>query len=286
MFNTCRYQGYWYHPLFHQLSNEQDLRDIQSSRRRRGSDKSHKALKPAKPKRPPSIDTSGSVKTPRGFIDYPEPEGIHTLVLDSMASLFPLASLVQDEILNGGTVENDKGDTPGKTPNSQKGVGMKPIESRTLSSFISCTPIKPNPFAFPFLPTTASPTLHQGDVTGFNFYEKMDENKENSVEIADQATPYQLGTGQYSPLTPVNYVYQGQRSPFAYDGGFARLFCSPNRQQPAAILANIRKPVLFSFRGNLPVVETASTRAQQAKKSPTESESKPEAQPNSIPENL
>lgn len=282
---SSRYQGYWYHPRFHQLSNEDDIRDIQSSRRRRGQgSSSSKSTKPTEPAH--SIKSRKSAEVQRGLIELPEQECAHMLVLDSMASLFPLASLAKDAILTGGFVESEKDATPNSILDSQRGLGMGSTESHPLSGVLSCTPIKPNNFAVPFLRSAFSP--HMGAVTGLiDYYEGFDDNKENLTGVADQVNPYQLAFDQYSPTTPVNQLSMCRRSsPFAYDCRLTQLLCSPNRQRPGDNLAENRKPILFSFHGDLPVAGLASLNALQPKKPPahqcdanceSESNSKPAA---------
>ncbi len=272
--SNFRYQGYWYHPRFHRLSSEQDLEEIQSNRRKRDTsrptEKSHKSTK-----RSARVKAPASAEMPRDVIDFPEPEGVHTHVLDSMASLFTLASLVQDDVINGGFVANGKEVTPSTARSSLKGTG---IESHSLSSFISCTPIRLSTCAVPFLQTASG--LKSRQVTGASSIddcEGMDSGKENPVDNSEWVDSFHLATDQCSPLTPVNNVYQGGRSPpSAYDTEIAQLLCSPNRQRPSAILTENRKPILFSFRGGSPV-DIASPGAIQRKTSPSQSESKPEA---------
>ena len=200
-------------------------------------------------------------------MDFPTPEGAHMLVLDSMASLFPLASLAKDEVLNGGVVDSEKAVTPNSMQTSQKDNGSELVEYHAFSSVIACTPIKPSNLAFPLSCSAFSPNFRQGTVNGLTDYpEEVDDDKENST---DQMIPFPKATDPFSPNTPVNQLSMLRRcSPFGYECGLTQLLCSPYRQRPSAILAENRQPILFSFRNDLPVTDLASPGAQQPKKSP------------------
>lgn len=271
------------------------MQDIQSSRRRRGrgGSSSSNVLKPVDRSRriknrksanlAPSVNSPKNAEMQSGLIVFPDPECSHLLVLDSMASLFPLASLAKDEILTGGVAESEKDVTPNSMLNFERGMEFEMGDTPTHPSFISCTPIKPNNIVVPLLRSAFSPQIRQRTVSGFiDCYNGFDSNKENST---DQMTSYHLSTDHYSPTTPVNQFSMLRRSsPFGYECGLNQLLCSPYRQHPGVILAETRKPILFSFRDDLPVTDLTSPVVMQSKNATSDqSDSKREAESDSKP---
>ncbi|GAX09952.1 hypothetical protein FisN_11Lh060 [Fistulifera solaris] len=281
-----RYRGHWYHPLFHRFSTEQNIREIQSSRRRRGQgvrtsntlSQRSRRIKIRQPgdivqSTPSSVGTDGQ----SGFCDFPGSEYAHMLVLDSVASLFPLESLAKDEVLNGGLDKNNDIASSNVIQQSQKGskvfesdgsrtsyvipesqLKTESDEDRPVSSYLSCSPIKQSIFNLPMLRSAFSPPVSQGGVSELvDCYGDADGNKEN---LTQESNLYQSAFGQFSPATPGNLLSMFQRSsPFGYEFELTRLFCSPYRQCPGAIPTETHEPILFSFHGNPPATGLTST---------------------------
>jgi hypothetical protein len=309
--HPSRYRGHWYHPLFHRFSTAQDILEIQSSRRRRGqgvrtSDTLSERSRRIKIRRPGDLEQSAqsSVEPDEqsGLCDFPGSEYAHMLVLDSVASLFPLESLQKDEVLNGGFVKNVNNVSSDVIQQSQEGpkvvesdgsrtshvipvsqLKTELVEDRPLSSYLSCTPIKPNIFNLPMLRSAFSPPVSQAGVSGLvDCCGDTDGDKENSME---ESNLYQSAFGQFSPATPGNLLPMFRRSsPFGYEFELTRLFCSPYRQCPGAIPTETHKPIMFSFHGNPPATELTSPNIlielpgnQTESKRDHESDSKPAA---------
>jgi hypothetical protein len=286
---------------------------VQSSRRRRGqrvrasntlTERSRRIKIRQQGELVQSVQSSVGTDEQSGLCSFPESEYAHMLVLDSVASLFPLESLAKDEVLHGGFVKNDENVSSNAIPQSQKRpkvvesdgsrtsyvipesqLKTELVEDRPLSSYLSCSPIKPNIFNLPMLRSAFSPPVCQGGVTELiDCYRDADGNKENLME---ESNLYQSAIGQFSPATPGNLLPMFRRSsPFGYEFEVTQLFCSPYRQCPGAITTENHKPILFSFHGNLPATGPTSSKVLQLKELPGnqldpkrdhESDSKPAA---------